>query len=110
MAEERPAEDVQVTVLLALHRVVTEVGEKPKASGAHPLADIRGNAANVANVVFPEFGLRGVLLRHCEEHYRHPTEDVLDNDDLVILVDDVCWLTPGYNVAKDAVGTHSACR
>jgi hypothetical protein len=108
VAEERPAEDVQVAVLLALHRVVAEVREKSKASGAHLLADICGYAANVANVVFPEFRLRGVLLGHGEEHYRHPPEDVLDNDDFVILVDNVRWLAPGYNVAKDAIGTHSA--
>lgn len=67
-------------------------------------ADLRSDAADLADIG-PELHLRAVLLGHGEEHDGHPAKDVLDDDHVVILVQHVRWLEPGYNVAKDTVGS-----
>ena len=95
-------------MLLALHRVIPEVRKHPEPSGAQLLPDFRCNRRNLPHVVRPELALRRVLLRHREQHHRHPPEDVLYDDDLLVLVDDIPWLCASYNVAKDTIGTHAA--
>jgi hypothetical protein len=101
---------MQVAVLLALHGVVTKVREDAETTGAELLANFGRDLSDLADVVFPEFGLSCVDLRHGEEHHRHPAQDVLDDDDLVVLVHDVRGLAPGYDIAKDTVWLHSARR
>ena len=53
VAEERAAKDVQVAVLLALHRVVAEVRKQAEAAGAELPADLGRNAPDMADVVLP---------------------------------------------------------
>jgi len=103
----RTADDVQVAVLLALHRVVAEVGEEPEAARAECLPQFDRPPPDAADIL-PEFGLGPVLLRHRQEHDRGPTEDVLDDDHVVVLVDDCRRLLPGHDVAEDAVRAHVA--
>lgn len=102
--EVRPADDVQMSMLLALHAVVAEVGEEAEATRAELRADLGGDAAHLTDVG-PELHLRPVLLGHGEEHHRNPSQDVLDDDNIVVLVEYVRWLKSGYNVAKDTVGS-----
>lgn len=103
----RPADDVQMPVLLALHGVVAEVREQPEAARAEGLTNLHGNTADASDIL-PQLVLGSVFLRHCEQHYRRPAEDVLDHDNLVVLVHDVRRLVPCHDVAEDAIRAHVA--
>ena len=96
-----------MAMFLALHRVVAEVRGKAEAPGAELLADFSGDAADVADVVRPEFGLAGVFFGHCEEHDWNPSKDILNDDHIVIFIDNIRGFFASNNPAKDAVGTHA---
>ena len=105
LAQPGAAEDVDVPVLLGLHRVGAEVGEQAKAVRAVLLAHLNRHLADVAQVA-PELLLRHVLSRHDEQHHRHPAQPVAEDDDLLVLVDDLRRRPLGDDLAEQAMVDH----
>ena len=99
------SDDVYVTVGLALHTVVPEIGKQSEPVGALLIADARRYGGYIGHLLAaPQLSLGHMLLGYSQEHYRRPPETVAKDHYVVILVDDVAGLFSTYYPTEHAWG------
>mgnify|MGYP001148191364 CR=1 FL=1 len=93
-----------MSVVLALHRMVTKVGHQPEPIGAVLRSKPHSHSRHLRHsVVGPQFCLGQVTLRHRQKHHRHPSENIADGDHILILVKNFSRLLPSDDLTKDTV-------
>ncbi len=93
-----------MSMVLTLHRMVTKVGHQPEPLGAVLRSKPRSHSRHLRHSgVGPQLRLGQVTLRHRQKHHRHPSENIADDDHILILVKNFSRLPPGDDLTKDAV-------
>ncbi len=98
--------EMQVCVVLALQGVPPEIGKEPKTVGAEFMAYLQCSLSNFSNEPVPHLLLGHVFFRHYQKHNRRPSQSVIDNDNLIVLVSNGSGLFARNDITKNAVRPH----
>tara|TARA_Y100000588_G_scaffold393483_1_gene509697 strand:- start:813 stop:1187 length:375 start_codon:yes stop_codon:yes gene_type:complete len=94
---------MEMAVFLTLHRLKTKVGKQAKSIGTSLISNFGSDTTDLSDTVFPQFSLSSMFFGHGQEHDGYPSENVLDNDNLVILVENISRLGTSDDVTEHTV-------